>query len=154
MADCLFENLKNGDGKQRQIHAVYLLHHAIDNTVSESRFVSITGDPIRVRDYSNSNHFVNDVGVNDAGEPLGFFNAGAGAFGSDWYGAGECPSWLNTFKNNRTVSLYGVDGGPDWELKQGTAIPTGCADEKADRRWKRVCTASSPCRCTAASPCN
>lgn len=136
VVDCEFKHLENNKTTAKQIHALYIAHHASDNKVKRNSFEWITGDPIRLRNYSNDNYI-----VENRGDGRRFYHTGFGAFYSDWYGAGECPSWRNRFKGNNTVSLYDGSTGPEWELKQGKAVPTGCTDEKAPR----VCTETTLC---------
>lgn len=89
------------------LHATYIAHLSDKNQIHRNRFINHTGDPVRVRDYSN----FNDVGDNV------YIRAGTGGGYTEWYcdhdtrtdctkPGGECPSWENEFRYNFLVSTY------------------------------------------------
>jgi hypothetical protein len=101
------------DGREQlQMHGVYLAHSSDHNVIEHNRFRNISGDPIRVRDYSNHNEIISNM----------FTRAGKCAFLSEWHGDEECLSWENKFLNNSPLECgyygqnsplgCGNDGGP------------------------------------------
>lgn len=49
-----FSNLINTGSDAKYIHAVYMAHGSNDNVISANKFMNISGDPIKVRNDSNS----------------------------------------------------------------------------------------------------
>ncbi len=89
------------------IHAIYAAHLADMNVISRNRFINHSGDPVRVRDFSNANYISDNVHI----------LAGTDGY-SEWYcdndvredctkPTPECPSWFNEYRNNYLVSRYG-----------------------------------------------
>jgi hypothetical protein len=105
------------------------------NEILRNRFLRSTGDPIRVRDYSNDNT------VNDNR----FIRIGVDAAYSDWYcdhderddctkPDPECPSWGNQFRNNELDGTWACDPLPTFHYHQDDST-SGCGppDELAVR---------------------
>lgn len=86
------ENKSGGDASH--IHGIYLAHSSDRNLIIANRFSYITGDPIRVRDFSNNNDILENA----------FIRTGKYAFYSDFHASGECRSWQNEFRNNSPLS--------------------------------------------------
>lgn len=95
-----FVNIINDSGAGL-IHALYVAHMSDDNVIRANRFVDNSGDPVRLRDYSNRNVIYDNK----------MYNTGIVAGYTDWYCdhdvrddctkvAPECPSWDNAFRNN------------------------------------------------------
>jgi hypothetical protein len=83
------------------LHAIYLAHGSDRNTIARNRFVNNSGDPVRLRDFSNGNQITGNT----------FIKVGTNAGYTDWYcdhdartdctkRAPECPSWSNQFRDN------------------------------------------------------
>jgi|GEM_PF-1029511 len=88
------------------IHAVYIAHHSDRNFLLQNRFINNSGDPVRVRDFSNDNLIFDNVHI----------RAGADGY-SEWYcdsstrtdctkPTPECPSWGNEYRFNQLVSSW------------------------------------------------
>jgi hypothetical protein len=96
-----FKNLVNvpggPDGNEKYIHGVYLLNNSGNNVIQNNNFSYISGDPIKVRDYSNYNKIYSNS----------FVRTGHQAFLLDAPKNGnptECNSWRNEFRYNTTLS--------------------------------------------------
>ncbi len=103
-----FVDILNPNKHAHLIHAVYMAHHSSGNVVRGNRFLRINGDPIKVRDSSNSNRIESNV----------FVSTGKWAIFQDWYcqdgpdnctkPTAECPSIDNVFrKNHLGMGYYG-----------------------------------------------
>jgi hypothetical protein len=107
----------------------------------------ISGDPVRVRNFSNNNDIRGNV-MTRTGE-FGFY--------SDWYndpsqrcspaqhtGNQECPSWRNWFRYNSLNCGYDGSDLPSFYFYQDrNCVPPGCDDLKDDR----LQTASNQKKC-------
>jgi hypothetical protein len=85
------------DGNEKYIHGVYLLNNSGNNVIQKNNFSYISGDPIKVRDYSNYNKIYSNS----------FVRTGHQAFLLDAPKADdptECNSWRNEFRNNTPLS--------------------------------------------------
>ncbi len=130
------------------LHAIYVAHMSDRNQILRNRFLRNSGDPIRVRDYSNDN-VVNDNR---------FIQTGIEAAYTTWYcdhdvrddctkPAPECPSWGNQFRNNSLDGNYACDrlSGFHYYLDDST---TGCAPPSPDAQRLRTSgnsTSETPC---------
>jgi hypothetical protein len=100
-------NIYEGGDTELYMHGVYLLWYANDNLVADNVFKRISGDPIRVRDFSNFNTISNNL----------FSRSGYEAAYGEWYcnfeqfepdhctkdppeDVRECPSYENRFTDN------------------------------------------------------
>lgn len=83
------------------IHAIYAAHGSERNTIARNRFLRSTGDPVRIRDFSNGNVITGNR----------FIRVGTNGGYTDWYcdhsarsdctsPDPECPSWSNQFRDN------------------------------------------------------
>lgn len=83
------------------IHGIYAAHMSDRNTIRANRFLRSTGDPIRLRDYSNDNAITENR----------LIRVGTNGGYTDWYcdhevrtdctkPTPECPSWNNQFRDN------------------------------------------------------
>lgn len=90
-----FVKLENKTADASHIHGVYLAHNSSDNLIQKNKFYKITGDAVRVRNYSNRN----DIQQNR------ILRSGIRAHYSTYRNStnGECRSWENRFRYN-TVS--------------------------------------------------
>jgi hypothetical protein len=110
-----FAYLENRPATLTHIHGVYLAHGSDYNVIVKNDFSKITGDPIKVRDYSNFNQILSNA----------FTRTGQVAFFRDAPSAGECGSWRNEFRSN--TLWCGYSGGaikvfmdsPDPNLPRG-----------------------------------
>jgi hypothetical protein len=120
------------------LHALYIAHNAERNHVIKNRFVTHSGDPIRVRDFSNDNSIEENV----------FIRSSATAMFSDWYCTGdactkaepECPSWGNEFRDNELDGDYSCNTASTWHLF-GPDAATGCSPPAPDA--KRLSTSGN-----------
>jgi len=107
------------------LHAIYAAHMSDRNLIQSNRFENGTGDPVRIRDYSNDNKILENR----------FIKMGANAY-SDWYcdhevetactkPAPECPSWRNQFRDNLLDGSWTCEPVTVWKLFQDD-YTTGC----------------------------
>lgn len=118
-----FTNILNtGDGYGHE-HGVYIVN-SDGNNVTASQFTNVGGDPIRIRNHSNSNNILNNV----------FTTSGSLAYIGDWQCIEnemhpECPdgneaiSWHNEFKGNILRDPH------PWHL--GNFRPAFCYDQSS-----------------------
>jgi hypothetical protein len=131
-----FALLENASPRRSLMHGVYLAHHSTTNTVSHNRFDTVSGDPIRTRNESNSNDVFGNV----------FHRSGTTAQFSDWFcdvgcaqdrdRARECASHGNLFRQNDSVSGYLEEAVPIWRVFPGDryyAGGPGCGNEGQQR---------------------
>lgn len=86
----VFKNILN-DTHYGHEHGVYLAHDADRNQVLNNSFYNVGGDPVRVRDGSDSNTVTGNK----------FELTGANGYIGDWYDlADESKSWSNVFRSN------------------------------------------------------
>lgn len=120
------------------IHAIYVAHMSDRNRIERNRFQRSTGDPVRVRDYSNDN-VVNENR---------FIRVGVEAAYTTWYcdhdarddctkPEPECPSWGNQFRDNTLDGTWSCAslGAFRYYLDDTT---TGCSPPSADARRLRT----------------
>lgn len=157
-----FVDLENPAGsEQAYIHGVYMRDEANWNRIENNAFINISGDPIRVRNYSNGNtvqynSFTNTGRVGLYGD---WYNNPSGGCGTATHTTGhqECPSWQNWFRGN-TMNC-GYDGAPipifdftdDASPATGyndryCAPSPGCQDHTTNA-WDRIYTASNAQLC-------
>jgi len=95
-----FVHLENTTADASHIHGVYLAHGSDNNTLLNSDYSWITGNPVDIRNGSNDNTIDGNT----------FTRSGKYGYLSDWFlEAGtphECASWDNTLSNNDMVSAY------------------------------------------------
>ncbi|MBO6938492.1 MAG: hypothetical protein JJ863_26230 [Deltaproteobacteria bacterium] len=120
------------------IHAIYVAHMSDRNTIRANRFLRSSGDPVRVRDYSNGNVITDNR----------FIRVGTHAGYTDWYcdhdarddctkPTAECPSWDNQFRDNLLDGTWACDPLATFHYFQDDAT-TGCAPPRADARRLRT----------------
>lgn len=113
------------------IHAIYVAHMSDRNRIERNRFARSTGDPVRLRDYSNGN-VVNDNRFIKVGTTAGY---------TDWYcdhdarsdctkPAPECPSWNNQFRDNTLDGDWSCGPLGVWHYFQDETT-TGCSPPAA-----------------------
>lgn len=131
------------------IHAIYVAHMSDRNRIERNRFYRSTGDPVRVRDYSNGNAITANR----------FIQVGTHAGYTDWYCdhdartdctklEPECPSWLNTFRDNTLDGTWTCGALSAFHYFQDEST-TGCQPPSADARRLRTSGNS-----TTAAPCS
>ena len=107
------------------LHAVYLAHHSQNNTIRGNVFRRVSGDPIRVRDYSNNNSIQDNK----------FEVSGVRAAVSDWFawrnGASECPSYDNHVKDNTLNETF--EGGTLVACYEFDRDTSGCGQLEPSR---------------------
>jgi hypothetical protein len=111
----------------RSIHAIYISGMSDRNKVLRNNFDTSSGDPIRLRDYSNDN-VISDNQFTKTGTAGGY---------TDWYcdksnqdndctkKTAECPSWNNQFQNNKLDGDYNCNVMKEFTLFQGD-VAAGC----------------------------
>lgn len=120
------------------IHAIYVAHMSDRNTIRANRFKVSTGDPVRVRDFSNDNVIVDNS----------FIQVGTRAGYTDWYCdhdarndctkvGPECPSWGNSFRDNLLDGKYDCTPLGTFHYFQDETT-TGCAPPSPDARRLRT----------------
>ena len=137
------ENKSGSDASH--MHAVYLAHNSDRNQIERNRVERISGDPIRVRDFSNKN-VINSNNIIEAGKY---------AYYSTYRNTerNECPSWENEFRSNivncgyngESIQLfrYFVRYNGNGALDDGPEYPTGdCAEFD---RWLYTSGNERPC---------
>ena len=120
------------------IHGVYVAHMSDRNTIERNRFLRNSGDPVRLRDFSNDNVINGNR----------FIRSGIEAGYTDWYcdhearddctkPAPECPSWNNQFRNNQLDGNFRCDQLGTFHYFQD-AETAGCAPPTPDARRLRT----------------
>ncbi|HEY6075007.1 MAG TPA: right-handed parallel beta-helix repeat-containing protein [Anaerolineales bacterium] len=132
-----FENLENLAATASHLHGVYLAHGSHNNIIQNSRFVDVSGDPIRVRNASNGNEILLNR----------FTRAGKYGYYSEWFcdptcqasnpgSPRECASYGNVFHDNTLVSGYNGATIPEFGLTPAGMFNSGgdgCPDLPAPR---------------------
>ena len=93
ITDSRFERVVNVGDRQELIHGVYIAHTSDRNVIEGNEFIESSGDPIRIRDFSNDNLIRENR----------FVRTGVLGAVTFWYCTGarctkptaECPSWRN-----------------------------------------------------------
>ena len=130
------------------IHAIYVAHMSDRNVIRANRFQRSTGDPVRVRDFSNGNVITDNR----------FVRVGTHAGYTDWYcdhdartdctkPTAECPSWDNQFRDNTLDGNWACDPLGAFHYFQDDST-TGCAPPRADARRLRTSgntSTTAPC---------
>ena len=144
-----FIKLENAEKDGGYLHAFYASAYSHGNLFIDNHVEIVSGDPIRIRDYSNGNKIYGNTFV-DAGKLFTY---------SDWYcdnqhaaepcDKTECPSWRNRFYDNISIGGYqGVTVAPIGFLgytgpeAEPDPWPAGCANHFEDD-WKRVYTSAA-----------
>ena len=120
------------------IHAIYAAHMSDRNQILRNRFKRSSGDPVRVRDYSNDN-VINENRFIQVGTAAGY---------TDWYCdhdvrddctkvGPECPSWGNQFRDNVLDGKFDCSPLGTFEYFQDDTT-TGCSPPGADARRLRT----------------
>lgn len=131
-----------------RLHAIYVAHMSDRNKILRNRFVNNSGDPVRVRDFSNDNS-INDNTFEEAGQFAGY---------TEWYcdhdarddctkQGPECPSWGNEFRRNTLDGNYQCETLGTFEYFQDDSA-TGCSPPSASARRLRTSDNTRP-----ATPC-
>jgi hypothetical protein len=119
------------------IHALYIAHLSRDARIERNRFLRSTGDPVRIRDFSNGAIVRDNV----------FIRTGTHGY-TDWYcdhdarkdctkPEPECPSWDGQFRDNTLDGTWDCDELGVWRLYQDDET-TGCAPPREDARRVRT----------------
>jgi len=130
------------------IHALYVAHLSDRNTIARNRFLRSTGDPVRLRDYSNDNVITDNR----------FIRVGTHAGYTDWYcdhdartdctkPTPECPSWNNQFRDNLLDGDWTCGALGTFHYFQDDAT-TGCSPPSAGARRLRTSgneSTAAPC---------
>lgn len=120
------------------IHCLYVAHMSDRNTIARNRFQRSSGDPVRLRDFSNDNTI----------EDNRFIQVGVNAGYTDWYcdhevrddctkPEAECPSWGNWFRDNTLDGTWACTPLSTWHLFQDDET-AGCAPPSAEARRVRT----------------
>jgi parallel beta-helix repeat protein len=113
------------------IHAMYVAHGSSGNTIRNNTIERSTGDPIRLRDYSNNNTIEHNT-LSRVGTAAGY---------TDWYcdhdtrtdctkATPECPSWNNAFRDNVLDGKWSCAALANFVYFQDAAA-TGCSPPSA-----------------------
>lgn len=130
------------------IHAIYAAHGSDRNRIERNRFQRSTGDPVRIRDYSNGNIIRENR----------FIKVGTAAGYTDWYcdhdtrtdctsPNPECPSWDNQFRDNTLDGKWNCTPLGVFEYFQDDSA-TGCSRPTSSSRRLRTSgntQTSTPC---------
>jgi len=130
------------------IHAIYAAHLSDRNQILGNRFKNNSGDPVRLRDFSNFNVIKNNK----------FIKVGVYAGYTDWYcnhdiytnctkKGPECASWENQFRDNLLDGTYACAKLGTFKYFQGDTAK-GCAPPKSGA--KRLYTSGNK---STAKPC-
>jgi hypothetical protein len=116
------------------LHAVYVAHKSDRNSILRNFFKNVSGDAIRVRDYSNYN-IINQNRISRAGS-YGY---------SEWFCdsarrtdctlATECRSYQNEFRDNTLDGTYSCLPMSTWVYYQ-TDYPLNCTRPQLDPRLR------------------
>ncbi len=109
------------------IHGIYAAHRSDRNTIKNNRFLRSSGDPIRLRDFSNNNVITGNT----------LIRVGVAAGYTDWYcdsdtrndctkSTPECPSWNNQFRDNVLDGTWTCGSLPAFQYFQDDKA-TGCS---------------------------
>jgi hypothetical protein len=120
------------------LHSLYIAHMSDRNRIERNRFVRNSGDPVRLRDFSNDN-IINDNRFIQSGIEAGY---------TDWYcdhdarddctkPEPECPSWNNQFRNNELDGDYLCGQLGTFHYFQGEQT-TGCTPPTPEARRLRT----------------
>lgn len=131
-----------------RLHAIYVAHMSDRNEIARNRFVNNSGDPVRVRDFSNDNSIVDNT----------FEKVGQHAGYTEWYcdhdarsdctkSTPECPSWGNEFRRNHLDGNYQCEDLGTFEYFQDDST-TGCSPPSTSARRLRTSENTRP-----TSPC-
>lgn len=135
-----FVDVANRPGWAANMHGVYLAHGSSENVIRSNKFKRISGDPIRVRDGSNSNQVIGNA----------FEETGSHGYISDWWcdksqnpncskESGECPSWRNEFRDNELRCGYNGTTIEEFVYFQGEDyVPPWCVNHATKDGWKRI----------------
>jgi hypothetical protein len=143
VANNRFVNIQNESGDERFLHAVYLNVGSDENRVVGNATFRVSGDPIKVRQFSNRNEITGNT-LRCSGGKSFFLD-----YPEDFTPASgrepECASWENVFSNNRLDCGY--DGGslPATHLEPGKS----CG---APSSWQRVHASRNRIACTSSCP--
>jgi hypothetical protein len=138
-----FVNIKNQSGEERFLHAVYMNVHSDENRVEGNLTSKVSGDPIKVRQYSNRNVVTNNT-LRCSGLKS-FFLDYPEPFGGNTGRAPECDSYRNVFKGNHLDCGY--FGG---SIAQTFAEPGKACGAPAS--WQRFVVSGNTVACK--SSCN
>jgi hypothetical protein len=100
----IFVDIRNKAKDVRFMHAVYLNVKSAHNRVRWNSTLRVSGDPMKVRHFSNNNVFEHNT----------LRYSGVAGF-LDWPESGECYSWRNAFRYNTIRCGYG--GGKSSTIK-------------------------------------
>lgn len=120
------------------LHGVYLAHHSHGNLVEANTFISVSGDPVRVRDFSNDNVIRDNA----------FQKTGAAALG-DWYCENdtrddctkitpECPSWNTHLEGNLFDGTWSLCDPLPAAMAYQDDTETGCTPPPDAERYRLV----------------
>ncbi|MGM0559135.1 MAG: right-handed parallel beta-helix repeat-containing protein [Myxococcota bacterium] len=138
-----FDDIINTTSLNR-LHAIYVAHMSDRNEIARNRFVNNSGDPVRVRDFSNDNSIVDNT----------FEKAGKWAGYTEWYcdhdarddctkATPECPSWGNEFRRNHLDGNYSCEDLGTFEYFQDDST-TGCSPPISTARRLRTSENTRP----------
>ncbi len=120
------------------VHAIYAAHLSDRNVIARNRFLRSSGDPVRLRDFSNDNRISDNR----------FIRVGTTAGYTDWYCdhearddctkvGPECPSWGNQFRDNELDGDWECQVLSTWHLFQDDET-AGCAPPAPEARRVRT----------------
>jgi hypothetical protein len=134
----VFAYLENRSATANRIHGVYLAHSSDYNLVTHNDFFYITGDPIKVRNYSNYNQIFSNS----------FYRTGATAFFHDAPSSGECSSWRNEFRYNTLQCGYWGSSIKVFEDSPQPNLPRGWQGSACPALWEWLYTSGNQKLCS------
>ena len=146
-----FERVVNEQNRQELIHAVYIAHSSDRNLIEGNEFIESSGDPIRIRDFSNDNQIRENQ----------FIRTGVLGAVTFWYCDGpqctkstaECPSWRNEARSNFFDGGYECDRIAFFHYAKSEDAPQCGSVPSGDRRLRTSRnTVVDPPVCGSASP--
>jgi hypothetical protein len=135
-----FVNIRNESGEERFLHAVYMNVGSDSNRIENNVTFRVSGDPIKVRQFSNHNVVTGNTLRCSGGRS--FFLDYPEDFAPGSGRQDECASWENRFTGNRLDC--GFDGG---------ALPATYAEPGrscgAPASWERFHVSDNASSCTS-----
>lgn len=127
------------------LHALYVAHKSERNSIQRNAFERVSGDAIRIRDYSNYN-IINQNRISQAGSHGYSEWLCDSAQRTDCTLATECRSYQNEFRDNTLDGTYSCQPMSTWVYYQ-TDYPANCTRAQLDPRLRTSgnVQTSTPC---------
>jgi hypothetical protein len=135
-----FVNIRNQSGEERFLHAVYMNVRSDRNRIVSNFTFRVSGDPIKVRQFSNDNRVTGNTLRCSGGKA--FFLDYPEDFPASSARQDECDSWENHFTGNTLDCGYDGGGLPATYAEPGLR----CG---APASWHRVRASGNTSSCTS-----